>query len=162
MMNQRISSFFGWPVAVALWAGCGVPAVQAQSAAAHDALKALLGKAATQAQVSPGQPAAATAAAAAQPDLVPPAVAGSYQVRRGDTLDNIIRRLMPGVPRPSKALRMAFVQANPQAFPRQSPHYLKAGVVLRVPGVATDGGPSPAVATGNDAQARRHWVRFPR
>jgi Tfp pilus assembly protein FimV len=159
MMNKLISSFFGWPVAVALWAGCGVPAAQAQSAAAHDALKALLGKAATQAQAGPAQPAAA---AAAQPDLVPPAVAGSYRVRRGDTLDNIIRRLMPGVRRPSKTLRMAFVQANPQAFPRQSPHYLKAGVVLRVPGVATDGGPSPAVATGNDAQARRHWVRFPR
>ena len=157
-MNKRISSFFGWPVAVALWAGCGVPAAQAQSAAAHDALKALLGKAATQASASLGQPAAASAPAA----MVPPAVAGSYRVRRGDTLDNIIRRLMPGVGRPSKALRAAFVQANPQAFPRQSPHYLKAGVVLRVPGAATTGGPSPAAAPGNDAQARRHWVRFPR
>jgi Tfp pilus assembly protein FimV len=158
MMNKRISSFFGWPVAVALWAGCGVPAAQAQSAAAHDALKALLGKAATQASASPGQPPATSAPAA----MVPPAVAGSYRVRRGDTLDNIIRHLMPGVGRPSKALRTAFVQANPQAFPRQSPHYLKAGVVLRVPGVAATGGPSPAVAVGNDAQARRHWVRFPR
>ena len=133
-------------------------AAQAQSVAAHEALKALLGKAATQpaAAASGANPVAAATASA----MVPPAVAGSYRVRRGDTLDNIIRRVLPGV-RPTRALRNAFVQANPQAFVRNSPHYLRAGAVLQVPGAA-GAASAMAGAVATDAQARRQWVRFPR
>ncbi|MGA1576142.1 MAG: hypothetical protein ACO34D_08760, partial [Burkholderiaceae bacterium] len=105
---MKTNRFFGL-LRHGLWlAAFAAGGAHAQSVAAHEALKALLGKLAT-------QPAAAASgaspvAAATAPTMVPPAVAGSYRVRRGDTLDNIIRRVLPGV-RPTRALRNAFVQA---------------------------------------------------
>jgi Tfp pilus assembly protein FimV len=99
-------------------------------------------------------------------------------VQRGETLDRVIRRSLPGVPLHPDFLRQAFVKHNPQAFPSGRPHLVRAGAVLQVPSMAdlralmlaqhpqtagllqmpemTEHGPN-----GHAASDKRRWVRFP-
>ena len=89
---------------------------------------------------------------------------GFYIVQSGDTLDEIIMKLIGETPIRNKILRDAFVQANPNGFRNSNPNYMLAGVRLRVP----DAGDilellfdmnSPTMRSAN--QSRENWVHFP-
>jgi len=85
-------------------------------------------------------------------------------VQPGDTLDEIIVRLVGDSPIRKRVLREAFVHANPNSFRNSNPNYMLAGIRLRVPD-ADDiiellfDMNSPAMRNMN--QSRESWVRFP-
>ena len=54
-------------------------------------------------------------------------------VQRGDTLDTVIQRSMPGSPFNQGFLRAAFVRFNPETFAKGNLHRLSVGTSLRVP-----------------------------
>ena len=89
---------------------------------------------------------------------------GYYLVQQGDTLDEIINRLVGDTPIRNRILREAFVQANPNSFRNSNPNYMLAGVNLRVPD-ANDiiellfDMNSPTMRSMS--QSRDSWVRFP-
>ena len=89
---------------------------------------------------------------------------GYYLVQPGDTLDEIIVRLVGDTPIRKKVLREAFVHANPNSFRNSNPNYMLAGLRLRVPN-ADDiiellfDMSSPTIRNTN--QSRESWVRFP-
>ena len=90
---------------------------------------------------------------------------GTYQVRRGETLDMVIRKVAPNSPLQRSLLRQAFVKANPHAFRRNNPNWMYAGVVLKVPDiddlrrVIFKDSPGSLKKTVSDEKAG--WVRFP-
>ena len=89
---------------------------------------------------------------------------GFYIVQPGDTLDEIIMKLIGETPIRNRILRDAFVQANPNSFRNRNPNYMLAGVRLRVPD-ARDilellfDVNSPTMRSAN--QSRETWVHFP-
>ena len=89
---------------------------------------------------------------------------GFYIVQPGDTLDEIIMKLIGETPIRNRVLRDAFVQANPNSFRNSNPNYMLAGVRLRVPD-AEDilellfDMNSPTMRDVN--QSRENWVHFP-
>lgn len=98
-------------------------------------------------------------------------------VRRGETLDGVIRRTLAHLPFKDDFLRTVFVAVNPTAFVAGSPHRLKAGAVLQVPSLQDvrrvwmqQAGiqepeslktASPSAHTGSVTDPRQDWVRFP-
>ena len=60
---------------------------------------------------------------------------GTHRVRRGETLDMVIRKVVPTSAIQPRILRQAFVRANPHAFRRGNPNWLYAGAVLQVPDI---------------------------
>jgi Tfp pilus assembly protein FimV len=103
---------------------------------------------------------------------------GTVTVQRGETLDRLIRRVLPDVPLHPDFLRKAFVSLNPQAFPSGSPHQMRSGVQLKVPSlpalrqmVLSQHPGAAALLRGADEQApqktatepndQRRWVRYP-
>lgn len=90
---------------------------------------------------------------------------GVYKVRRGETLDRVIRRIIPNAKIDKNVLRRAFVKANPHAFRRSNPNWLYAGSVLRIPDedhlrqvIFKD---SPAKLKKNIKDEKANWVRYP-
>ena len=89
---------------------------------------------------------------------------GFYIVQVGDTLDEIIMKLVGETPIRTRILREAFVQANPNSFRNRNPNYMLAGVRLRVPDsedileLLFDMD-SPTMRSSN--QSRDNWVHFP-
>ncbi len=101
----------------------------------------------------------------------------TISVLRGESLDRLIRRAMPGMPLHPDFLRQAFVIANPQVFPKGAPHAMRTGTTLQVP--TTDElrmllmSQYPETASlfqvvettkASDPEpvhARRQWVRYP-
>ncbi len=84
----------------------------------------------------------------------------TYSVRRGDTLDAIIRQSFNTSKIRKPIIRQAFVKANPSAFRRGNPNWMYAGKVLTMPEVKdfqkaifVDGAPA--------ASGKRDWVRYP-
>ena len=117
---------------------------------------------------------AAGMAQAAEP--APALAATGYTVLRGETLDRVIQKTMPGSPLKIEILRNAFLELNPQAFVTGKVARLKAGAVLQVPDhvqllratimpvLGVTDVPSAATevqATNINAGERRGWVRFP-
>ena len=119
-------------------------------------------------------------ATAAPTSAAAPAEAGRYDtgvvrarlvVQPRDTLDAVIRRTHRGSPFRDDLLRRAFVQLNPAAFERGSPHALLAGAELQVPtvadvlalaGIALPRPPEPETRPVRDsADEMRQWVRYP-
>lgn len=172
-MIQQTTTY--WTQARAVLAACALLAFawaapaqgQGVSILANDALKALLGD-----QVdlpAPGTDAmngAATAGNAAPSD----GSRTTYRVQRGETLDRIIRKTMPGSVLSMAVLRKAFVALNPQAFPRGTAHIILANAVLQVPTIddlrAMANGQaltasSDASGDGYASSDKRKWVRFP-
>ena len=87
----------------------------------------------------------------------------TYNVRTGDTLDQVIRQTMGTSPLKVELLRQAFIDQNPKAFTKTSPRYLLAGAVLNVPNHEELmrqhlNGNKPA---SNLIDERRNWVRYP-
>lgn len=91
-----------------------------------------------------------------------------HRVRAGETLDMIIdSSVLASLPVRRSILRQAFVAANPHAFRRSSPHFLFAGVDLRLPGpehlsgvVFTDERLAQGALETN-SRRRAHWIRYP-
>jgi len=152
------------PLALAL-----CPSASGASEAANSALRVLLGAHETSMQAS--SPSATGLADKAQHKTI--------TVMRGESLDRVIRRAMPGMPLHPDFLRQAFVRVNPQVFPQGKPHALRTGTALQIPTAeelrfllmsqhpetaslfqraettpAPEQEPSPA-------QTRRQWVRYP-
>ena len=90
---------------------------------------------------------------------------GTHRVRRGETLDMVIRKVAPNSSLQRDLLRKAFVRANPHAFRRNNPNWMYAGVVLRVPDiddlrrvVFRD---TPGSLKKNVSNEKAGWVRYP-
>ena len=84
----------------------------------------------------------------------------TYNVRRGDTLDAIIRQSFTASKIRRPIIRQAFVKANPSAFRRGNPNWMYAGKVLKMPeirdfqkAIFVDGAPA--------ASGKRDWVSYP-
>ncbi|MBU14548.1 MAG: hypothetical protein CMQ14_05600 [Gammaproteobacteria bacterium] len=60
-------------------------------------------------------------------------VDGTYRIKPGDTLDQIITLTMPDSKMKMSFLRQAFVQANPSAFRSSNPNRLVSGMDIRLP-----------------------------
>ena len=97
------------------------------------------------------------------PDVI--RTGGTHRVRRGQTLDMVIRKVASNSPIQRDLLRQAFVKANPHAFRRGNPNWMYAGVVLKVPDVDdlrrvifkdTKGS-----LKKNVSDEKADWVRFP-
>jgi Tfp pilus assembly protein FimV len=90
---------------------------------------------------------------------------GTYQVRRGETLDMVIRKVAPNSPLQRSLLRQAFVKANPHAFRRNNPNWMYAGTVLKVPDIddlrRVIFKDSPGSLKKNVSDEKAGWVRFP-
>ena len=87
----------------------------------------------------------------------------TYNVRTGDTLDQVIRQTMGSSPLKVELLRQAFMDQNPKAFTKTSPRYLMAGAVLTVP---NHDELLRQHLNGNKAGSslldeRMNWVRYP-
>lgn len=151
------------PLALALW-----PSASWASDAANAALQVLLGARDT-----------------SQPSSSPShSLTGKTQhktitVMRGESLDRVIRRAMPGMPLHPDFLRQAFVRLNPQVFPQGKPHALRTGTTLQIPTAEElrfllvsqhpetaslfqqAETPSASEQEPTPAQTRRQWVRYP-
>lgn len=105
-------------------------------------------------------------------------VSGTVTVKRGETLDRVIRRALPDVPLHPDFLRKAFVSLNPQVFPSGSPHQMRSGASLKVPSMPAlrqmmmnqYPGAAPllhesegqmANKAAADPNDQRRWVRYP-
>jgi Tfp pilus assembly protein FimV len=89
----------------------------------------------------------------------------TYRVKRGETLDQVIRKLAPESNLQKNLLRQAFVKANPHAFRRNNPNWMYAGVLLKVPEIDDlrrlmfkD---SAGSLRKNIKDEKAGWVRFP-
>lgn len=91
---------------------------------------------------------------------------GYYEIRRGDTLDRIIDRVIPKTSLRRSILRQAIVSANPHAFKRHNPNWMYANKRIKLP----DGDDIKRViftATPSEkkqpetAKDRKDWVRYP-
>ena len=91
---------------------------------------------------------------------------GYYIIRRGDTLDRIIDRVIPKTSLRRSILRQAIVSANPHAFKRLNPNWIYANKRIKLP----DGDDIKRViftATPSEgkqpetAKDRKDWVRYP-
>ena len=104
-----------------------------------------------------------------QPQSLPPNMqvqtSGTHRVRRGETLDMVIRRLMPNSPLQRNLLRSAFVKANPHAFRRNNPNWMYAGAVLQIPDVEhlrqVIFKETPGRLKKDISDEKAGWVRFP-
>lgn len=89
---------------------------------------------------------------------------GYYTTRPGDTVDMILKRMMPNMPVKKSILRQALVKANPHAFKRSNPNWMYANKRLRLPG-ASDIHNVVFVEQTDKKQSRRDerqsWVKFP-
>lgn len=97
-------------------------------------------------------------------------------VLRGENLDRVVRRTLPGLPLKDEFLRKAFVQLNPGTLDNRSTRILPAGTRLYAP-TAQDlltllGQQYPALfnarmgetreeTTAASPPAKRRWVQFP-
>jgi Tfp pilus assembly protein FimV len=98
----------------------------------------------------------------------------TYEVKPGDTVEQVIRHTMGDSPLKTSVLRQALIAQNPQAFTKSTPRVLIAGAVLKLPNAdeflrqqLPSKSANPAVAPGGYTTAdmnmneRKNWVRFP-
>jgi hypothetical protein len=96
-------------------------------------------------------------------------------VRRGDTLDIILRAHLKPAPEALPALRRQVMQMNPEAFPGGRPERLRLGATLTLPTSTASASPdarhgepgdprpvqqAPQVPQAAEA-AREGWIRYP-
>lgn len=87
----------------------------------------------------------------------------TYQVKKGDTLDKVIRQTFSDSPLKVELLRQAYVEQNPHAFVKAKPPVLRAGAVLAVPNHddLLRQYARPRDGAFPDYNDRRNWVRYP-
>ncbi len=101
-----------------------------------------------------------------------------YKVKKGDTLDGVIRSVLSTQPFRIKNVRRAIINSNRQAFPNGRPTSMQAGAVLMIPslsalkaeltggmayGINPMGSKTQNNASNNTVHKDPHngWVRFP-
>jgi hypothetical protein len=99
-------------------------------------------------------------------------------VQKGESIDAVLRRGLPGMPFKDEFMRQALAKANPKVFPKGQTYPVRPGTVLALPSVDAlrqhilAQSPQAAalfqapVATEEVAQVnagpdKRRWVRFP-
>jgi Tfp pilus assembly protein FimV len=108
-----------------------------------------------------------------------PAAAGQViTVQKGESIDAVLRRGLPGMPLKDEFLRQALAKANPKIFPKGTTYPVRPGTVLALPSVEAlrqhilAQSPQAAAlfqapAAKEDAEEtnpgpdKRRWVRFP-
>jgi Tfp pilus assembly protein FimV len=108
-----------------------------------------------------------------------PPPAGSFiTVQKGESIDAVLRRGLPGMPLKDEFMRQALAKANPRIFPRGQTYPVRPGTVLALPSVEAlrqhilAQSPQAAAlfqtsASSHDATEmnpgpdKRRWVRFP-
>jgi Tfp pilus assembly protein FimV len=118
------------------------------------------------------------AAAASHAHSGSTANAHSITVQKGESIDAVIRRGLPGLALRDDFMRQALARANPRIFPKGQTYPVKPGTVLTLPShedlrqhilsqypatVALFQA-SPAENLGKDQASgpdKRRWVRFP-
>jgi len=89
---------------------------------------------------------------------------GTYLVKRGDYLDEIIRTTVGNYPFKRDILRKAFVQSNPKVFRRSNPNWMYANKTMRIPGVEDIKRVIFKDQPGNKSPVKNPyegWVRYP-
>ena len=108
-------------------------------------------------------------------DLLRPALAakaeksqdGYYIIRRGETLDGIIAKILPSMPLRKNIIRQAIVLANPHAFKRRNPNWMYANKKIKLPDtkdihrVIFIEPSNSAAKVKSSRQKRQDWVHFP-
>lgn len=100
-------------------------------------------------------------------------------VQKGESIDAVLRRGLPGLPLSPEFMRQALAKANPRIFPKGSTYPVKPGTLLQLPTPEALGqlmlaqypqsaalftrptppqAAEPETSTGPD---KRRWVRFP-
>ncbi len=99
-------------------------------------------------------------------------------VQKGESIDAVLRRGLPGMPFKEEFMRQALAQANPKIFPKGRTYPVRPGTVLALPSVPALrqqlSAQYPQAATLFQASAvkeddqgtnpgpdKRRWVRFP-
>jgi Tfp pilus assembly protein FimV len=179
-MSHRID-ISSQPMTGALnWAACGLlvvatamalPCAQAAetSAAAASALKVLS---------TPLNGAYGNSAPSGNSPSAPAAAGQVITVQKGESIDAVLRRGLPGMPLKDEFLRQALAKANPKIFPKGTTYPVRPGTVLALPSVEAlrqhilAQSPQAAAlfqapAAKEDAEEtnpgpdKRRWVRFP-
>jgi Tfp pilus assembly protein FimV len=89
---------------------------------------------------------------------------GYYTTRRGDTVDMILKRMLPKMPVKKAILRQALVKANPHAFKRSNPNWMYANKRLRLPGAKDIHNVIFVEQSGSKKSKRDErlsWVKYP-
>ena len=99
-------------------------------------------------------------------------------VQKGESIDAVLRRGLPGMPLKDEFMRQALAKANPKIFPRGQTYPVRPGTVLTLPSVEALRqhilAQSPQAAAlfqasavkedaedSNPGPDKRRWVRFP-
>jgi Tfp pilus assembly protein FimV len=99
-------------------------------------------------------------------------------VQKGESIDAVIRRGLPGMPLKDEFMRQALAKANPKIFPRGRTYPVRPGTVLALPSpealrqhILTQAPQAAVLFQGSavpqdDADTptgpdKRRWVRFP-
>ena len=108
-----------------------------------------------------------------------PAAAGQViTVQKGESIDAVLRRGLPGMPLKDEFMRQALAKANPKIFPKGTTYPVRPGTVLALPSVEALRqhilAQSPQAAAlfqapsakedaeeTNPGPDKRRWVRFP-
>lgn len=163
-----------WLIWLALAVSVAAPAQSAEtSASAAAALKVLAlptGDAANPTGTAPTAPTAHSGAVAQ---------GQSITVQKGESIDAVIRRGLPGLPLKDDFMRLALAKANPKIFPRGQTYPVRPGTVLMLPShealrqlivsrhpeAANLFQAPPTVPSAEPDAApqleKRRWVRFP-
>ena len=89
---------------------------------------------------------------------------GFYEIRPGDTLDEIINRAIGDTSIRNEILREAFVRANPNSFRNSNPNYMFSGVKIRMPTADDIIGllfKADSRELSSTSRSRQSWVYFP-
>ena len=148
-----------------------LPVAQAAetSAAAASALKVL---------GAPMNGADSASAPMGNPAMANTPAATLITVQKGESIDAVLRRGLPGMPLKEEFMRQALAKANPKIFPKGQTYPVRPGTVLALPSVEALRqhilAQSPQAAAlfqasapvDTDAQVitgadKRRWVRFP-
>ena len=91
---------------------------------------------------------------------------GYYLIVRGDTLDQIVDRVIPKTSLRKSILQQAIVRANPHAFKRSNPNWMYANKRIKLPDADDIKGVIFAGTPGGEEQKKTHvdkkdWVRYP-
>lgn len=86
---------------------------------------------------------------------------GTYRIKQGDTLDQIINLTMPESKMKMAFLRQAFVQANPSAFRSSNPNRLIAGMDIRLPNSQDILSLLFVSPPETILKATSHWISYP-
>jgi Tfp pilus assembly protein FimV len=166
----------GWLLGMALAAWAAAPASPVQAAETSASAAAALKVLALPLGDDPHPAHANTPSGTAHGNPLPQG--RSITVQKGESIDAVIRRGLPGLPLKDDFMRLALAKANPKIFPRgqtypvrpgtvltlPSPEELRQLIVSRHPEAAILFQAPPTISAVSDEPPgpdKRGWVRFP-